>query len=235
VFMRLCGLFEIRFPTPPEGVLVRPSPCLNPGGLRNRLLLRSYFAFAAFSLLLLAALNAHGARPAVSATDEGIRVEVPLDGQLRIENRFGDVNVNVTQQKDVLVAATISGVTALKQTPVVIERKNSVLLISVLRDAREPQVRVNLTVRIPETVRAEIVTTDGAITSRGVSTSLSLNTISGWIHAGMAPPLDVDVIARSIEGRVRSEIGADGGTDSHSFRSRFGAGRQILRVNSQRG
>src|SRR6478672_9041292 len=122
--MRLCGLFELRFPTPPEGVLVRPHPGLQPGDLRNRLPLRSHFACAAASLLLLVIVNAHGARPTVSTIDEGIRVEVPLDGQLRIENRFGDVNVNVTKQKDVVVAATISGVTALKQTPVVIERKN---------------------------------------------------------------------------------------------------------------
>ena len=235
MFMQLCGLFGQRFPTPPETVLVRPDSGLNPIHVRARFLLRSCVAFVAASLFLLATVDAHGARPSVSAVDEGIRVEVPLGSQLRIENRFGDVNVAVTKQKDVVVATTISGVTALNQSPVVIERKNNLLLISVLRDTSDPQVRVNLTVRIPETVRAEIVTTDGAITSRGVSTSLSLNTISGWIHASVAPPLDLDVIARSVEGRVRSELGTDAGPDNHSFRSRFGAGKQILRVNSQRG
>src|ERR1700732_534159 len=116
--MRFCGLFEPGCPTPPKGVSVRPPPGLNPGQIWPRLILRWGCAFVAASLLLLPAIAAHGARTSISALDEGIRVEVPLDGQLRIENRFGDVNVTVTKQKDVVVAATISGVTALSRSPV---------------------------------------------------------------------------------------------------------------------
>src|ERR1700686_1358553 len=115
--MRLCGLFEAGCATLTKGVLVRPHPSLNRGQILPRLILRWCCAFVAASLLLLPAIDAHGARTSISALDEGVRVEVPLDGQLRIENRFGDVNVTVTKQKDVVVAATISGVTALSRSP----------------------------------------------------------------------------------------------------------------------
>lgn len=209
-----------------------PHPGLNPVHVRARLVPGSCSAFVVASLLLLAAVAALGARRSVAVVDQGLRVEVALDSQLRIENRFGDVNLNVTKQKDVVIAAKISGVTSLNQSPVVIEKKNGLLLISV-RDARNPQVRVTLTVSIPETVRAEIVTTDGGISSRGLSTSLSLSTVSGAIRAEVEP-VNADVIARSITGRVRSEING-GASDDFGYRSRFGPGKQILRLNSERG
>src|SRR5204862_1080905 len=122
---------------------------------------------------------------------------------------------------DVAVAATISGGKPSGHSPVVIERRNNVLLISVAMTSdplRGLPARVNLDVLLPETVRAEIVTGSGVITSRGVSTALSLKTISGAIHAELAP-LDLDLIAQSTEGRVRSEIGGGAGSDSHIFRS----------------
>src|SRR6202171_3657994 len=231
--MRLYGLFETIFPTPPEAVSVCPDPQMNPRQGHAGLLLESCFAFVAAFLFLLVTVDAWGAQG--SGIAGGIRIDVAVNGQLRIENPFGDVSVDVTKQKDVLVAATISGTMTFNQSPVVVEKRNDLLLISVVHDAREPQVRVTLTAHIPETVRAEIVTTEGAITSRGLSASLSLNTTSGGIRAEVETPLDADVIARSIAGRVHSDLGAETVSDSHDFRSLFVAGRQILRVNSQRG
>jgi len=212
---------------------VCPHPQLNPRQSQAGSLLKSCLAFVVAFLFLLPAVDARGARG--SGIDDGIRIDVAVNGQLRIENRFGDVSVDVTKQKDVSVAATISGARTSNQSPVVIEKRNDLLLISVVRDARDPEVRVNLTVSIPETVRAEIVTTEGAITSHGLSASLSLNTTTGSIRAEVETPLDADVIARSIAGRVHSDLGVETESDSHDFRSRFGAGHQILRVNSQRG
>ena len=234
MFMRFCGLLEHRFPTLPKAASVRPRPRLV-AHFRINPLPNSCRILVAAALFLLAVLDAHGARPRAIEIDEGIRVEVPLDGLLRIENRFGDVTLEVAKQKDVIVAALISGVSRPRQSPVLIERRGELLLISVVRDTKDLQGRVTLNVRIPETVRAEIVTTEGAITTRGVPNSLSLNTNSGWIHANVAPPFDLDVIARSLEGPVRSELGTDATSDNHSFRSRLGAGKQILRINSQRG
>jgi len=184
-------------------------------------------------LFLTGAAAARVSRPLNQTSNEGIRIDLPVNGLLRVENRFGDIRVDVTKQKDVVIVATISGGTPLK-SPVVIERKNDLLLISVVSET-PPRGRINLTLRIPETTRAEVVTGEGAITSSGLPASLSLNTISGDIHAELFPPLDADVIARSLEGRVRSDLGADAGTDNHSFRSRVGSGKQILRANSQRG
>src|SRR2546421_4611316 len=177
--MRLCGLFEIGFPTSFSAVLV--------GGLRrlaqrrspSRQILISWLLLFAIAILCLIVVNARGARSALPGSDEGIRIELALNGQVRVENRFGDVAVRVTRAKDVVVAASSSGGESLKHSPVVIEKKNDLLLISVEPQASDASVRVNLTIQIPETARAEIVTSAGAIKSRGLSTSLSLNTISG--------------------------------------------------------
>jgi VWFA-related protein len=235
--MQLCGLIELGFPTRPEALLVCAQPDLNrlQGVQRqSHSFPRLCFALVTVALFTAFAVDACYARALTPTIDEGIRIDLPLNAQLRVENRFGDVRVDVTKQKDVVVAATISGGTT-RKSPVVIERRNDLLLISVVREEKETRVRVNLTLYIPETARAEIVTGEGTITSRGLSASLSLNTLSGNIRADVEPPLDADVIARSIEGRVFSQVGSDATSDSHTFRSRFGAGKQILRANSQRG
>jgi VWFA-related protein len=184
---------------------------------------------------LLAAADSQDAYAAVSRSDEGIRIELPLNGQIRIENQFGDVRVDVMNQKDVLVGAKITGAEPPHQSPVVIARKNDLLLISVVQQARDSSVHVNLTVHIPDTARAEIMTTQGTITTLGLAASLTLHTVTGNILAEVGLPLDADITARSIEGQVRSEIGTVASADGHGFHSRYRDGKQILRVTSQRG
>jgi hypothetical protein len=66
------------------------------------------FALVAVFPFVLADAVAHQSHAAEPA-DEGIRIDLPLSGQLRIENRFGDVRVDVKKQKDVLVAVAIAG------------------------------------------------------------------------------------------------------------------------------
>src|SRR5262249_10989174 len=92
-----------------------------------------------------------------------------------------------------------------------------------------------LILRLPQQARAEIVTTAGSITVKGLSQSLSLNTESGPIRAELTAPLDVDIIARSTTGSVRESLGSETATDPHLFQSRFGSGKSVLRANSQRG
>ncbi|MDQ2854809.1 MAG: hypothetical protein M3R68_00650, partial [Acidobacteriota bacterium] len=40
-----------------------------------------------------------------SAPTEEIRVDLPSNGQLRVENQFGDVNISIGNERDVSVAA----------------------------------------------------------------------------------------------------------------------------------
>src|SRR5882672_7942926 len=177
--MSFSGPLKQRLRNCPEAIFVR----LRAGHNQRASCFPTYICrcLVLLACLMLAIDVTRGLSRSDAIAEEGIRVEMPEHGQLLIENRFGDVSVEVTKAKDLLVRAYIvdapSGTST--QSPVVIERKNGLLLISAFREPGNHFGRVNLTVKLPDAARAEVVTTDGAIISRGVSTSLSLRTISG--------------------------------------------------------
>ena len=214
--MKLFGLPEVILPTQTRATSV----CL-------RTYLRAFSSLlSSLGIILLCAVSLH-ARCLRPQLDNGIRIDLPSNGQLRVENRFGDINVRVGKERDVLVAAEIEGTGRSAQSPVVIETKQSLLSISVVRPPTDPSGRINLTLRIPAHTRAEIIANDGRIVSHGLPASMSLNTIGGPILAELDMPLDVDIIARSIYGVVRSEFASATG-DDHNYRSRFGEGRRQI-------
>jgi VWFA-related protein len=190
--------------------------------------------------------------------DEGIRIDLPSNGQLRVENQFGDINITVGKERDVSVSAKLETLESgnaveasgegvpianlqnqsgelFKRSPVVIETKKDLLSISVIRPPGDLHMRLNLTLTIPANTHAEIIAGAGTIVSRGLPLSMSLNTIAGPIQAQLETPLDADIIARSSGGIVRSEIGSPASGDAHDYHSRFGSGQKVLRLNSQRG
>ncbi|HXD34761.1 MAG TPA: VWA domain-containing protein [Pyrinomonadaceae bacterium] len=167
-----------------------------------------------------------------SQNPSGIRVELPANSQLRVENQFGDINITVSSERDVLVTAEVVGSTS-RTSPVVVETNQNLLIISVAGNAQSGPQRVNLDVRIPEKTRAEIVTGDGKIITRGMPASLSLNTVNGNILTEL-DPLNTDVAAKATNGVVQSSIAAENG-DGHNYRFRFGPGQKLLRANSQNG
>jgi VWFA-related protein len=176
-----------------------------------------------------------------STQDEGLNIDLPLNGQLRVENRFGDIDIRVGKERNVSVAARVEGRNhqpgaSLNHSPVVIETKHDLLSISVERSTADPPGRVNLKLRIPENTRVEILTSEGTITSYGLSASMSLITIGGHIRAELdAPPFNADIVARSTDGVVRSQIGSTDNGDAHNYRAHFGLGQKVLRAYSQRG
>jgi len=168
-------------------------------------------------------------------TNRGINIELPVNGQLRLENQFGDINIVITHERNLVLEATVDPAgAATSRSPVLLESKRGFLSVSVINPGAGSTARVNLTVQVPDTARAEIITSDGRIATRGLSNSMSLTTVSGSVLAELDQPLDVDVSARSTTGVVRTEL-TSGNVDEHSFQYRFGQGRKTLRVNSQRG
>ena len=103
--------------------------------------------------------------------DEGVRADLPLGGELRVENRRGDIEVEVWAEKHVSVSVTVEGATP-RRSPVIIERTESLLSIGVVRGLAARAPRVDLHLRIPERSRVEILTTDGGITVRGIPATL---------------------------------------------------------------
>jgi VWFA-related protein len=59
--------------------------------------------------------------------------------------------------------------------------------------------------------------------------------VSGNIRAELESPVDADIIAKSVNGIVRSELEATASGDGHLFQSRLGTGKLALRAITQRG
>jgi VWFA-related protein len=173
-------------------------------------------------------------RPISPQADNGIHIDLPANGQLRVENQFGDIDVSVWKERDVLVTVEGDGAARAARSPVMIETRQNFLSIKVVGTRSGATNPISISLKIPERTRVEIVTDAGQIVSHGQSASLTLNTISGRILAELESPLDTDVIAQSTLGSVRSEVDA-AGSDQHTYRSRFGQGQKLLRVNSRRG
>jgi VWFA-related protein len=192
------------------------------------------------SLLLTTATGSRGAGVPQSSQDEGIRIGLPSNGKLRVENQFGDVNILIGSERDVVITSRVErgnnqrGRT-FDNSPVVIETKQNALLISVVRASGDSTARIDLTLRIPATTNAEIVTGEGMIVSHGLSSSMTLNTTAGRIRAEIEKPLDADIQARSISGTVTSQIGLEEIKGVHNYSSRFGQGHRVLRAGSKRG
>src|SRR3712207_2960716 len=103
-----------------------------------------------FSVLICALLSAALFGPPLSLVrvasaqaDEGVRADLPLGGELRIENRRGDISVEVWQEKHVSVSATVEGA-APRRSPVVIQRTEALLTIGVVRAVAGQSQRIDL-------------------------------------------------------------------------------------------
>src|ERR1700716_3071205 len=98
--MLLFGHLRSFFPTPPESNLVclatvrravDRTVCL-PGRLPRTGLVVLFFLLCA-----LGSLRSVRAK----SLDDGIRIDLPASRQLRVENQFGDVEVQVVKERDV--------------------------------------------------------------------------------------------------------------------------------------
>ena len=74
-----------------------------------------------------------------SNTFEGIQIELPAGGHIRVENQFGDVAVEVWKERYVSVSATVEGSAPFARSPVVIENRNQLLGIRIVRRTTDQQ------------------------------------------------------------------------------------------------
>jgi VWFA-related protein len=186
-------------------------------------------------MLLCVALVVHAGPilpPANYQIPEGLRFELPANGNLRIENLRGGVIVESWPENYVSVTAiTDSGQQS--RSPAVIQRTDSLLSI---RMARGPQ-HINLQLRIPARTHAAIITNDGSVEVRGLLGALLVQTISGEIRVDLPKGSGADVIADSKTGTVSSSYGSAvvNQASRPQLQSRIGNGGKSVRLYSQAG
>jgi len=174
--------------------------------------------------------------PPAPQSEDGLRFDLPSNGNLRVENLRGGVIVNVWKQDYVAVSAiTDSGQS--KTSPAVVQRTEGLLSIRLARSPITAAPRVNLVLSIPERSHAAVLTQDGAVEVRGLALALLVQTVSGEIRVEAGDDSGVDVVAESRTGAISSSFRdaiANPGARPQ-FQSRVGGGGKSLRLYSQAG
>ncbi|HEX7530589.1 MAG TPA: VWA domain-containing protein [Pyrinomonadaceae bacterium] len=190
---------------------------------------------AMVGLCLLALTNVGAVPSAIIQSDEGLRFELPANGNLRIENLLGGVIAEVWKENYVsVVAITDSG--RQSRSPAVIQRTDSLLSIRVARGTAGAQ-RINLQLRIPERAHTAIITSDGSVEVLGTPAALLIQTVSGEIRAELTKNVDADVVADSKTGAVSSSLSSVQVSQASrpQLQARLGKGGRAVKLFSQAG
>lgn len=194
-------------------------------------------ANSVFATILIFALAAPSgfAQNGSSNAFEGIQIELPANGHVRVENQFGEVAAEVWKENYVSVSATIEGTVPFARSPVVIDNTSQLLGIRIVRRPTDPVAAVRVTIKVPERAHIEVVTGKGPVSLRGTPTSASLRSVSGEVGVEFLGPPDADIIAKSTTGVVKSELPQLLINSGHVLQARVGSGTRILRLNTQSG
>jgi VWFA-related protein len=187
-----------------------------------------------FSLLQIVGSNA---QPLLQSS-EGLHLELPANGNLRIENLRGGVIAELWSENYVSVSA-ISDRGEQQRSPALIQRTDALLSIRLARGMAGSS-RINLNLRIPARAHTAIITNDGAVEVRGLNAALLVQTVSGEIRLELPQTddrADANLIAESKTGSVSSAISAAkvNQTSRPQLQARLGGGRKNIKLYSQAG
>src|SRR4051812_32080968 len=163
-------------------------------------------ALAAVVALSLSAPQRVAAR---GGGDEGIRADLPENGVLVVENPRGNISIEVWSERYVSVATVVRGEKP-KGAPVLVQRLEEALAISVPPRQIGMLTRVDLTLRIPERARARVAASTGEIKIQGVPAELSVRNLSGNIRSDFSSSTDADIEADAPAGKVSYDLTALG-------------------------
>ena len=197
-----------------------------------RSFLRTLVAATLFSALVA---NNPSAQTPSSSVYQGIQIDAPVEGRIRIENQFGEIKMEVWKEKFVSVSAIIDPSASFARSPVVIENRPRLLSISIVRRRTDPAAAIELAVKVPAGSNVDVVTGKHAVSVRGLPSSATLTTITGNISVELAAPVNVDLNARSTRGSINSTLPQLLSSSGHALQSRIGNGTQTLKISTQSG
>src|SRR5689334_2072022 len=177
-------------------------------------------------LIILAVVLLSSVSAFATTVDDDLRLNLPVDGRIHVENRFGDVSAEAWDKPYVSISASVTSPnpSSLSRSPIVIDNRGNSLSVSTQKVPATAIVAIDLKLRVPQNANLEVSTGKGKIFLRGLSESAVLKTISGDIDAVLNEPLDINLTARSTRGVIVSELSAKPAADDHLWQVRLGAG-----------
>jgi VWFA-related protein len=187
------------------------------------------------SLIILAALLLSSISAFATTVDDDLRIDLPPDGRIHVENRFGDVTAEAWDKPYVSISASVAGPNPsnLTRSPIVIDNRGGSLSVSTQRFPPTSIATIDLKLRIPQSANMEVSTGKGKIFLRGLSESAVLKTISGDIEAILNEPLDINLTARSAQGVISSNLSTKPTADDHVWQVRLGEGTKRRTLDAQ--
>ncbi len=197
------------------------------------MLLRPLKGLITALFLPLLALAVYAQTPDIDSS-QGLQMEFPTGGQLRIENDLGKVMAESWHQKYIYVTA--SGETGRSRlSSVVIENGKQGFTIRVKRRPGAQVSPIDLSVKFPESARVEIETGNGGIFLRGVSSAVIVKSLGGDLNVELPESANANIVARTTKGSVKSELSQALSENGHLLQTRLGDGARTLRLNSDSG
>jgi VWFA-related protein len=167
-------------------------------------------------------------------SSQGLQLEFPTGGQLRIENDLGRVTAESWSQKYVYVTASGEAGRS-RLSSVVIENGNQGFTIRVRRRPGAQVAPIDLSVKFPESARVEIETGNGGVTLAGLPSSVTIKSSAGDLNVELPESANADIVARATKGSVKSELSQLLSENGHLLQTRLGNGVRTLRLNSESG
>jgi len=165
---------------------------------------------------------------------QGLQMEFPAGGQLRIENDLGKVTAESWSEKYVSVSASGEAGRS-KLSSVVIENGNQGFTIRVRRRPGAQVSPIDLSVKFPESARVEIETGNGAVFLRGLPSSLTMKSLAGDLNVEIPESANANIVARTAKGFVKSQLPQALSENGHLLQTRLGNGARTLKLNSDSG
>lgn len=187
------------------------------------------------SLIILAALLLSSISLFATTVDDDLRIDLPADGHIHVENRFGDVIAEAWDKPYVSISAAVTSPnpSSLTRSPIVIDNRGNSLSVSAQRIPPTAVAAIDLTLRIPQNANLEVSTGKGKIFLRGLSESAVVKTVSGDIEAILNEPLDINLTARSTKGVIASDLSVRPAADDHVWQVRLGEGSKRRTLDAQ--
>ena len=167
-------------------------------------------------------------------TNTGVRLELPANGNLRVENLRGAVIMEVGDESFVSVAA-IAETGEQVASPAVIQSSATLLSVRVARADKSPPVHLRL--RVPSKTHAAIFTATGSVEVRNLPRALLIQTASGEVRVDLPSGSNATVVAESKTGNVSSSIGSLSVDQQQrpQLRGQVGTGANSVRIFSEAG
>jgi Ca-activated chloride channel family protein len=160
-----------------------------------------------------------------------LKVFPPANGEIRLENSFGDIEVAVWQENYLGVSTSVLPAKT-KRSPLDVVRSENELRIKVSANLPRNQYPVTLKLKVPLNSKLRVSTSTGMVNINGLPSTLSVQSVSGDIIFKLPENPDVSLTAHSKSGSVLSTENKEIKT---KYQTRRGTGSAQVSLSSETG